>query len=100
MRRTSRLLAVAGLLASACATAPTRPEAAAPQPAAEQRAVQPAPEAEAKDARPKMICRMERSTGSNIQQEVCRPATDNSENVHRLQDQLKSWRGQWLRGGG
>lgn len=67
---------VVALLLSGCASTATRSAAA------------PAVLTDAPGRRYKVVCQMERSTGSNIAEKVCHTEPEDREDIRRLQDQL------------
>jgi hypothetical protein len=75
----SRIMLLAtALMAAACATAPAKV------------AVLPAVLTDSQGRNYRVVCRMERPTGSNIAEKVCRPELEDTEAMQRLQDEFRA----------
>lgn len=93
-----KLLLAAALLASGCAT--TTGAAPAGGTKVAQANAKPAELTDSQGRKYKVICHMERSTGSNIAEKVCRPELEDSSQSIQVQEHLLNMRGVQPRGGG
>jgi len=85
------LLVAAALLCGACAAPAPKPQGTGTQSAAV---------ADAQRRKDKVVCRMERATGSNIAERVCRPEGADTRDQQELQDRLLQMRSLQNRTGG
>lgn len=85
------LLVAAALLCGACATPAGKPQGAGARSAALT---------DPRGPKYKVVCRMERSTGSNIAEKVCRPEAEDTRDQQELQDRLLEMRTPQGRPGG
>ena len=85
------LLVAAALLSGACATPAPKPQATGTQSAAVT---------DARAPKYKVVCRMERATGSNIAEKTCRPEAEDTRDQQELQDRLLQMRSVQGRPGG
>ena len=97
-----KLLLAAALLASGCATTTTGAAGAAPAGGTKvaQANAKPAELTDSQGRKYKVICHMERSTGSNIAEKVCRPELEDGSQSLQVQEHLLNMRGVQPRGGG
>ena len=88
MPRTPILLAALPAALLACASAPQPAARVASPPAAKQASAKAASAGARQDSM--VICEMERPTGSNIAERVCRPATPDEMERLRTQDMMRT----------